>query len=343
MNLTKDKQRGFSLPELMVAILLGTIVTTAVIGMYLSTSRNFSQDERYALMQENGRYALRTLAEDLAMADFWGKLTAADSIRNTVGLSTSGNCAAGTPGAGDGVDLLGDQTAATTAILYNNNHTGGTSHFTPCTEITDVQRPGTDLLVIKRAKGMPETGLSDGVVRVRVSGTAGSLVNTGAPAADETDWIYMPRIYFIRTYFDTPGDGIPSLCRMDLVNVGLDVGMGKLLDPTNASGVVDDVNCIAEGIEDLHVQFGIDTDLDGIANQYLSSPTLAQMDGVVSARVYLLARSSDPDPYFTDVKSFNLGDATLNQGNLTGTSFYRRVFTTTVMLRNPVNLNLLNN
>lgn len=343
MNLSRNKQRGLSLPELMVAILLGTIVTTAVIGMYLSTSRNFSQDERYALMQENGRYALRILAEDLSMTDFWGKVTAPDSVRNTAGLTTSGSCAADTPP--NGIDLLGNLTAATTALLYNNNHTGGTSHFTVpagCTAITANQLAGTDLLVVKRVKGMSETGLSAGVVRIRVSGAAGEIVNTGTPGADETDWVYMPRIYFIRDYFDTPGDGIPSLCRMDLVNDG-GPAMGKLDNPDDASGTADDVNCIAEGIEDMHVQFGIDTDFDGIANQYKSSPTLAEMEGAVSARVYLLARTSSRDPYFTDSKTFILGDVTLTQADLTGTNYYRRVFTTTVMLRNAVNLNLLNN
>lgn len=338
MNLSRNKQRGLSLPELMVAILLGTIVTTAVIGMYLSTSRNFSQDERYALMQENGRYAMRILAEDLAMAAFWGKVTAPDSIRNTAGLTTSGSCAADTPP--NGIDLLGNLTAATTALLYNNNHTGGTSHFAPCTAITDDQRPGTDLLVVKRVKGMSETGLSAGVVRVRVSGAAGEIVNTGTPGADETDWVYMPRIYFIRNYFDTPGDGIPSLCRMDVI---AGQAMGKLDNPDDASGAADDVNCIAEGIEDMHIQFGIDTDFDGIANQYKSSPTLAEMEAAVSARVYLLARTSSRDPYFEDTKTFNLGDVTLTQADLTGINYYRRVFTTTVMLRNLVNLNLLNN
>lgn len=342
MNPTKHKQGGLSLPELMVAILLGTIVTTAVIGMYLSTSRNFSQDERYALMQENGRYAIRVLAEDLTMADFWGKVTAPDNIKNTAGLTVSGNCGAGTPAGGDGIDMLGNQTAANRALLYNNNHTGGTSHFTPCSEISSVQRAATDLLVVKRVKGMSETGLSSGVLRLRVSGANGELANTGTPGAGETDWVYMPRIYFIRTYWETPGDGIPSLCRMDAVN---DSGpaMGKLDNPDDGSGTADDVNCIAEGIEDLHIQFGIDTDNDGVANQYKSSPSLAEMEQAVSARVFVLARTSARDPYFEDSKSFTLGDVSLIQGDLTGVNYYRRVFTTTVMLRNLVNLNLLNN
>jgi type IV pilus assembly protein PilW len=332
---------------MMVAVLLGIIVTGAVIGMYLSTSRNFSQDERYALMQENGRYALRILAEDLSMVDFWGKMIALDAIFGAT--APTGDCATGTPTGGDGIDLLSD-TSATTALLYNNNHAGGTSHFTPkagCTAILDNQQANTDVLVVKRVEGVPETAQVDGVVYVRTNGVDGSYVDdadaggpTNMPPAGFSDWRYMPRIYFVRDFFETAGDGIPSLCRLDLID---DTGpaMGKLTSPPNGTANTD-ANCIAEGIEDFHIQFGIDTDFDGVANQYKSSPTLAEMEAVVSARIFVLARSSNADPAHTDSKVFTLGDATVPaDGNPFSDQFYRRVFSTTVMVRNTVNLNLL--
>lgn len=334
----RTRQGGLTLPELMVAILLGTIITSAVLAMYLSTSRNFRQDERYALMQENGRYALKALAEDLTMSDFWGKMTANDAFTTT--LAPTGNCAAGTPGAGTGIGLFD----GTSALLYNNKHVGGTALFPaawPCNEISGVQLANTPILVVKRVQGVPEAAPVANLVRLRTNGVVGSFVDdTSVLPVGHSDWRYMPRIYFIRDFFDTAGDGIPSLCRMDL----FETSMGTL---TSASPVVkgtaDTVTCLAEGIEDFHVQFGIDTDADGIANQYLSSPTLAQIEGAVSARIYVLARASDADPAHTDAKTFALGDVNLTQADLTGTNFYRRVFSTTVMLRNPVNLNLLNN
>jgi type IV pilus assembly protein PilW len=339
MNL-KLRQAGLTLPELMVAILLGTIITGAVLAMYLSTSRNFRQDESYALMQENGRYALRVLSEDLTMTDFWGRMTATDAF--TTALAAAGHCGTGTVGAGTGIDLFdGD-----TALLYNNKHVGGTPLFPatwPCSQITAVQRTNTPILALKRVQGVQlAAGPADDTVRLRTNGVAGSFIddNSWPPTpAGFSDWLYRPRIYFIRSFFQTAGDGIPSLCRMELV--GDPLSMGTV---TNfPDGVADQVTCLAEGIEDFHVQFGIDTDADGIANQYLSSPTLAQIEGVVSARIYVLARASDPDPSHTDAKTFALGDVNLTQANLTGTNFYRRVFSTTVMMRNPVNLNLLNN
>ncbi len=339
----KLRQAGLTLPELMVAILLGTIITSAVLGMYLSTSRNFRQDERYALMQENGRYALKALAEDLTMVDFWGRLTAIDAA--TTALVPTGSCATGTIAGNDGIDLFD----GTTALIYNNNHTGGTPLFPatwPCTQLTANQRGNTGTLVIKRVAGVSGGLPAGAVVHLRTNGLGGgTFENTGAAVAPAADWRYLPRIYFIRNFFQAPGDGIPALCRMDLLGEDTSstvaIAMGT---PTNfPEGNADTAYCLAEGIEDFHIQFGIDTDADGIANQYVSSPTLAQIEGVVSARIYVLSRASDPDPSHTDSKTFTLGDVNLTQADLTGTNFYRRVFSTTVMLRNPVNLNLLNN
>lgn len=332
------RQTGLTLPELMVAMLLGTIISAAVLAMYLSTIRNFRQDERYALMQENGRYALKVLAEDLTMSDFWGKMTATDTFTTT--LVPTGNCGTGTPGAGTGVGLFdGDA-----ALLYNNKHAGGTPQFPaawPCSEITDVQRANTSILAVKRVRGVPETAAVQDVVRLRTNGIDGSFINDTSwpPAAGYSDWRYMPRIYFIRSFFQSAGDGIPALCRLDLVGNPLSMGQ-----PTNdPNGNSDTVTCLAEGIEDFHLQFGVDTDADGVADQYLSSPTPAQIEGAVSARIYVLSRASEADPAHVDAKAFNLGDVNLTQADLTGTNFYRRVFSTTVMLRNPVSLNLLNN
>ena len=171
----KLRQAGLTLPELMVAILLGTIITSAVLGMYLSTSRNFRQDERYALMQENGRYALKTLAEDLGMTDFWGRMTATDAF--TTVLAPTGNCGTGTPAAGTGIDLFNGDTA----LLYNNLHVGGTPQFPatwPCTQITAVQRPNTPVLAIKRVQGVELAAAPANLtVRLSTNGTSGAFIN----------------------------------------------------------------------------------------------------------------------------------------------------------------------
>jgi len=331
-------QRGLTLFELMLSVTLGLLVSGVVLSLYINTSRSLAQNERYAWMQENARFALRALSEDLRMVDFWGRVIATGVIGTDV-TSTVGDC---------GVDIAvfnGD-----TAILTNNYHPViPSTQFTPCAALAAVMRPNTDLLVLKRVAGsstastfvdaadvdgdsntteiltLGASDLTNGVVYLRGSGTAGTFINdassTNPPGTGQSDWRYIPRIYFVRNFYETVGDQIPALCRLAIAGIDL-------------SGT----ECIAEGIEDIHVQFGIDTDQDAIANIYTSIPTLSEMENAVSARLYLLARSIDADPHFSNDTQYVLGDETVPAAN---DGFFRRVYSTTISLRNSAARSLM--
>jgi type IV pilus assembly protein PilW len=344
-------QRGLTLIELMIAIVLGALVVSAVIGMYLAVNRSFVEDQRYAVMQENGRYAMRTLAGDLTMSDFWGRMSAIDTVTPIAG---TGSCATAA-----GLNLFDPDTAL---LLVDGQ--GGVSHFTPCTEITDDQVANSDLIAIKHVSRAPvaETfidfddvdgdgntteqltlgaaDLASGVVYLSSNGVVGSiedgLASGTVPPLGVAFWEYQPRIYFLRDYFQTDGDGIPSLCRLALVGDAL----GSPTDPP--AGTADVAQCIAAGIEALNIEFGVDTDDDGVANIYSGAPTLAQMETVVSAQIFVLARSAEAVPNYVNSKIYTLGGVAVNGGAAFNDGFYRRVYKTTVKLRNTINLNLLN-
>lgn len=331
-------QRGLTLIELMLAATLGLLISGVVLGLYINTTRGLAQNERYAWMQENARFALRALSEDLTMTDFWGQVIPTDVI--TTGVTpTAGDC-------GEDIDVFD----ASTAILLNNNHASpAVTHFTPCAALTADLRPNTDLLALKRVEGsstastfvdtadidgdsdtteiltLGASDLSSGVVYLRSTRNSGTFIDDASsgnlPGTGQSDWRYIPRIYFVRDYYETAGDQIPSLCRLTISDADLVT-----------------TQCIAEGIEDFHVQFGLDTDQDAIANLYTSTPTLGEMENAVSARVYLLARSIDPDPHFSNDTVYVLGDAVIAAAN---DGFYRRVYSTTVALRNAASRSLM--
>lgn len=331
-------QSGLTLIELMLAITLGFLVSGVVLSLYINTSRSLAQNERYAWMQENARFSLKTLSEDLSMADFWGQVIATDVIATNV-TSPLGDC---------GVDI--DVFNGDTAILANNYHASPAStQFTPCASLTADVRPNTDMLALKRVEGSSTAstfvdaadvdndsntteiltlGASDlvtGEVYLRSTRSVGTFIDDASssnpPGTGQTDWRYLPRIYFVRNHYETAGDGIPALCRLTISGLGLTT-----------------TECIAEGIEDFHVQYGIDTDRNGVANLYTSSPTLSEMENAVSARVYLLARSIDTDPHFTNDTQYVLGDATIPAAN---DGYYRRVYSTTISLRNTIARSLM--
>ncbi len=77
--------------EMMVALTLGLVVTSAILAIYLNTTRGHARTERYAWMQENARYALKALADDFSMVDFWGKIISTDIITTTL-TPPAGDC-----------------------------------------------------------------------------------------------------------------------------------------------------------------------------------------------------------------------------------------------------------
>lgn len=344
-----QSSKGFTIVEMMVALALSLVAIGAVVSVYIASAKNYEQDEKYSRLQEIGRYALVQIADDLSMTDYWGRVLAPDTI--TTGLTTVANDCA------DSADILN----AVTGILYNNGHVGSTT-FTPCTEITTDQQANTDVLVLKRVEGtftatkdatdftdldgdndrtetISDYGFSNlqlGTVYLRSNNTTGSFIDnadsSNTPTSGESDWRYTPRIYFIRDHFQTAGDGIPSLCRMELVS-GNEMGNSE-------TDTANEPQCIAEGVQDLNIEFGVDTDTDLIANTYLSDPTLAELEQAVSAKIYLLARSEQPVTGYTNSKTYQLGSVSLGPFN---DNFYRQVFTTTVSLRNTAALNILNN
>jgi len=333
------RQYGLGMVELIIAMTIGLLISASVLTVYVSASRNFAMDERYARMQENARYSLRVLSEDLMMADFWGQLLSTDIIATNLAV-TSADC-------GESLALFN----ADNAFLYNNNHDGSASaHFTPCSTISAARQGNSDVVVIKRVEGAPtastfvdaadsdgdgdtsetlstgSSALQSGTVYLRTNGTAGSLINDASssnmPATGWSDWRYIPRAYFVRNWFNAAGDGVPALCRLDIDDTDLD-----------------SLSCLAEGVEDLHLEFGLDTDTDGDANRYTAMPSPAEMETVISVRVHLLVRSTDTVPFYTNTKSYLLGGEVVAAAN---DGFLRNVFTTTVALRNSASRNLFN-
>lgn len=328
----RGRQGGFSIIELMVAVLLTLIITAAVVTLFTQSIRSSQEDDRYARMQENGRFAIAGIAEELSMAHFWGSLVSMASLTLVPNnLSAGEDC---------DLDLL----STAEPIRFNGNHAGATVEtFDPADgtcpdKIGDLQ-PGTDLIAIKRVAGA-ETAAADreaNRIYLRTNGTVGFLEKgSEAEVAGYKYWAFQPQIFYIASDVDPGPNEVPGLCRLTL-------------DDSGAFPDFDADDCIAEGIEDLHMQFGIDTDADGVANQYKSDPTADELETLVSARIHLLVRSTETVINYTNDKAYVLGDLPASETSggadndgVFDDGYYRRVFTTTVLLRNPVNLAQLN-
>jgi len=323
-------QRGFSLVEMMIAMVVGLIVVAAIIGVFLLGNRSYREDDRFARMQENGRYALKLLAGELANVGFWGGIPNPIEVTNNLGVP--GDCGVVYDG-NLALSVLSQTTPAAAKAIYD------------CVDSVSTVKAGTDVLLIQRVNSSPATSYNAQTPYLRVANlTSAALVqnnNTGfsgttaIPTLAVTYWEYQPHLYYIG---ETAADPVPRLRRKS-IDSGLTMGTDEE---------------VAEGIEQVRVFFGIDNDNDGVVNQFKASPTAAELPNIVNARLYILVRSSDKDHNYQDTKTYWLGDTCYNvAGNngctaLTDASaqsepakFHRRVLSTTVLLRNPYYLKRL--
>ena len=96
--------------------------------------------------------------------------------------------------------------------------------------------------------------------------------------------------------------------------------------------------CLATGTENLQIEYGIDTTENGQPNVWLSNPSLLQMQTVVSARVYLIARTTEIDTRYVNTKTYSIGNAADLVPN---DNFHRRVFSTSVSIQNIRTMNMM--
>jgi type IV pilus assembly protein PilW len=322
MTLMIDKrQRGMTMVELLVAMLLAIILGAAIVSAFAANSHSFNQDESILRMQDDARHALREVSFAVSMAGHYGELLVPAAVTNDDNLTVGTDCGAAgvaewvyrtvTPGTTNNLSITTVDNA--TAAQATASHS--------CIQAGEFES-GTDVVSIKRVSGARSAATTAGRVYLRTNGTVGLLYQAPAPVTPDLDvpvpraeWEYRPSIFFIRNYANVAGDGIPTLCKKVLRG--------------NTPGMI--TECLATGIENLQIEYGIDTSGDSNPNLYLPSPTLAQMQGAVTARIFLLARTTDFDLRYDNDKTYNISNAPAFEPD---DSFHRRIFSTTVTIQN---------
>lgn len=67
-----SQQKGFSIVELMVSILIGLIILAGVVQVVITSRMSFMGQEEMSFIQENARYAVSVMGKDIQNAGHWG-------------------------------------------------------------------------------------------------------------------------------------------------------------------------------------------------------------------------------------------------------------------------------
>lgn len=336
-----------TLVEFMVAIVLGMLMVAALATLIASQSANRAEVDRSGRMLENGRYAIRAMADDVQMAGYWGE------------MSTTPAAPATMP---DPCSLVASDVLAAVAVHVQGYNAPVPAALPSCL-VGANQLPGTDVLVVRRAD--PDSSSLETTPAVpdmaKVAAAAGQLViQTGINAA--ANQIFDYKLLAASGSATTNATNFP-LVKKDLTTLatirkvlvriyyvsacsvpvgtsctGADGGTPiptlkmKELTPTGWNTVT-----IAEGIENMQVDYGVDSDSDGAPDGLdidgSTLDTAAKWTNVMGVKLYLLARSPETSPSFSDTKTYSLGTA----GTVAATNdgYRRHVFVQSVRMVNP--------
>jgi len=87
------KLSGFSLVELMIALLISLFLLAGMSQIFLGSRKSFTIQDSLGRLQENGRYVIETLSRDIRRAGYLGDLAGAAVIGGTEGeVAENGTC-----------------------------------------------------------------------------------------------------------------------------------------------------------------------------------------------------------------------------------------------------------
>lgn len=378
--------------ELLVAMAISMVLLAALSSIFAQSITTRDRIDREGQKIETARYSLDTLAEDIRLAGYYGTLAASLPGAGIVNGATPADWKYVDPCSTTSGDLPGWSTASEQAtpatnvdvpmpILGYEAHDAGTlpSALTDC---LDNYKTGTDVFVIRRASttaitaggadwvsGDPYLQTStcpEGAVDALAKYPPRFLAMATTTSADFNLHMLgctptvaganasvrklITRIYFISQCDDcvnnldndasTVGDGVPTL---KMVELGMNGG---------ALTVLGNLRTIAAGVDNMHLEYGIDTTEDGsvdawvvsnddprqtgstgdaVTGMRLDASTENQWEDVMAIKLFLVARDLQTTTGWTDTKSFVMGSKTVAAA---GDAYRRRLMSSTIKLVN---------
>lgn len=349
MKTFSTQQKGLSLVELMVAMVLGLFLIIGIGHLFLATNKTWTLQDELSRIQENARMALNLLSNDIRTSAFTGCPAQAELANNLSANNDAREWMAhfdkGILGISSGTEAQNrmDSKSTSEAIIVHSidreSETSITSHDASSAALTTKEAHGHDegdlLAVIsndcEQVAVFQAGSNTSGSTVTHPANTSGELVNcishtkgdynchtntvTAEPMNHRGSLLAPLKSY---AYYLRDSNNIPTLYRK------------KAGESINGNAL--SAEALVEGIEGLKILYGLDSNDDGVINQYRSAEDLGLFSDdwkkVTAIKLELLARSLNevapqPQPYFFGGQRFEPEDR-----------YIRRNFITTIELRN---------
>ncbi len=318
-------QNGMSLVELMVSIVVALLLLGGILQILVNSTQSHRIQNALMRVQENGQFAMELMAKDIRNTDFWGCLTSLDDVNNLLN------------GSGGGYDM--GLHGFIEGISGTANESGGGPVIT-----------GTDTITVRGSRSVAN-GLT---IQAPFGPITSSPINVGPNSNIQTSDTVLVSDCLVGDFFQatdvdsagnishaagvgTPGNSTPNLSKVYTGDAAVylpythtyDIRVGSsglpALFRTDENGSQE----IVEGVENMLILYGEDTDNDGTANRYVRANSVTDMDNVVSIRLNVVLETLE-DNLTPTPQSYIFNEQTIVPGD----NRLRRVYSSTIVLRN---------
>jgi type IV pilus assembly protein PilW len=308
------REKGFTAVEILVAMAVSSVLLAGVLQIYNTSRQTYRVTDALSRMQENARYAMDIMARDIRSGGLLGcggelKTRIANALNGVGTWYLDAGALMGYEGGADtfpteyASDALGSSDSlvlrrgnpdaglrvAKHNPLASNIHLEANHDLQQGDILVMADRDCTQVSVFQMtsADGNNSTNL---ISHAAGSGTPGNC--TGVLTGDWDCGGGFPTTPTIDMAYDTGSLVLPFLVNAYYIGSSASPGSPPALFREILSGAGTTAQELVEGVEDMQILFGEDTDDDRIANPpYVTADNVTDWENVVSVRVALLLRT----------------------------------------------------
>lgn len=300
-NTLPSTSSGFTLIELMISLVLGLLISAAVIQVYIISTRTVTVQQGASEVQDTTIFALQTLEDKIRIANLGNPIINVNDTTKNGGIVLTG-------------DNLGNSSYANTGYLTVSAGQTGTKGVNGWTGISNTNVASDQLTI--QYRNITPNNLFD---------CEGKEISAGS-----SDWV-------IERYFVRPVTGRTAITGSQ--NLVLACDAGRLNTAGVVSGLGESGEVIIPSIDQFKVLLGTLTDVNNLT--YLPSSTYLEVDkpltgdkpAITTVKIGVIVRSSTPLISSVDKTDFNIFGTSQVLKTET-TKYYRRSYESTNLLRN---------
>jgi type IV pilus assembly protein PilW len=342
VSLPRVTAKGFGLVELMIAVALGLLITVGILQVFLGSKDSHRMQKALSEVQQAGSYAIHFLKEDILMAGYMG-CASIDSVNVNILTKTPPSdlvfdadtilVGVDNLAEGNGLDAVVGSDSITirrgsiaSAQLSGDMFSDSASVEV---EVNQISAVSGDYLMISDCLSSDLFRASTITSGSDMTIEHGDTVNASASLSkiyrsDAEVYAFESIVYFIKdTGRQNPQGG---------AIYGLFVQRRSLGTGGTAPAAVE----LIEGVENMQLNYGEDTDADLKVNRYVSAAGVSSWANVLSVKIELLLSANSAgvvgDSGTVTAQELNFAGARVSNND----GRYRRVLSSVVAIRNKL-------